>query len=1582
MSSVTLSTLPEDLRRPIRQIRSRIVRLTILRGVFRTVAVLSAVIVAALVTDFMFDWSSGMRTFWQVAAGAATVAGIVGFVVLPLRRSLQPAELASLVDLHYPELRERLTSTIELLDPNVPETQKGSALMRDYLVDETLKALPRVDPAESVPTGRTMKNVYIGLAAIAILLSPFVLSPASYSLLWSRLLHPSGNYAALSNLFFEIENADRVAARGSDVELRASPQWRFSKSDLPESVYLVQRNDDGDDDRRRMEWDAEHEQYAVVVPHVQRNFEYVLSADDVASESHRITVVDSPEIATVGVSYEPPAYTGLPAKTFNTATGRLTVFERSAVRLDLTFNKPVETIDFEWDETARSIDDPPEAAPTPVSQLNLPQVALAEDKTSAVVTLTADVEGPYTIRLTDEYSLHNLQDPPRSISILRDRKPTIEVAGDLQEQIEARPSDKVRIAVTAADDVAVAELELHVKLPSGGERIISAAADQLGRTDVNYEFVLDLAPLGLKEGKLLTWRIRAADERPIPEPNVTWTSPAMITIDNEAAALSENAVLERQQKWKEELDKLRKQLVSNADLVEALKDDAEERQKQNEEFKRDEEITPLANHQRKIAGEMETLSLEFARQPLYREMTDVLQQLARDALAPLSDRLDSARSADLKKKTEDLQSNEQGVREVASRLGDLQEVLEQLAEIEKDLLELDRLSNGADQLAKKAAELEQKQRELDERLAADPSLAQNSEFLEQTDKIEQEFDALAEEQQKLTDSLKDLLQKRPELVDAARQRALDQLKDLGEQIRKLAEPQDALAKDLKDQAEQTGRAQADAREQQKKLLEALQKLLAEADRQANAAAVPPVDAADAKAADESLARGDLDDARRAQARLKEELARLADQLKQQEPLPADPKQALEELAKREDELAKEIEQTAAQMRAGGRSPSEEQAAEAMRPLARRQEALGQSLQQLAVPEGSQAPRKDAAKKAEESAQQLLAGHADEAAQKAAETAEAMRQLAQQLPENAAENAKPGQRPNPNDVARKARDLAEQLGQIEQQTSELADDPARENADRQRNDLKQRQQNVERQVGELPAEIGRFPRQEALRNLDQAEKQLDSQQLDQAAQNQADARQALEEIADRAEQLARSQQQNPAEMSPEQLAEQLGQLAQREERLGEQTEQAARQQSGTPEQNQTAREQFSELQRRQNDLARESASMALQAVREEGADSEAAKQAVESARKADQASDQLEAGLISEAAEAGENAATAAEQASESAESERPDSGLPSQADDYAKRQRELSDELKQFERNPAGRQAGRQQGQQNLGAQTQQLSQQFGQMVQRLMSEPFNLNQEAGQAQQSQSSSRRAAENMRQSSQNQSQAQQASAARAAEAAAELLRKAANAVSPETQIPDSPVPGEVGDQVAQAYQDLQQAQQLLRQAAQKGQQPGQTQNSQGEPSEQQASNDGRQQGESQDGEPQEGQQQNGERNRPGSQQKNPLQQAAENMRRAAESLQKAAQQSQESKNPSSKPGQEGGNNSSQGERRLTGPPPDVDPLAQIDLEMKKMKMRNWGQLPGKLQTEIIQSRKKNPNADYSELIKLYFEEIARQQSTAE
>ena len=157
MSTSSLSGMPSGLEASFSRLTTRLFVLTLFRGLGRWLTGMAIVLAVVLLSDWMFDWSADVRNVMLWSLPVWAVGFLWMFLVRPLSQSLSPVEKAALIDLHYPELRERLTSTVEFCDPNLPEEYKGSAVMRDLVMRETISSLPKVDAAKSLPSDRMQK---------------------------------------------------------------------------------------------------------------------------------------------------------------------------------------------------------------------------------------------------------------------------------------------------------------------------------------------------------------------------------------------------------------------------------------------------------------------------------------------------------------------------------------------------------------------------------------------------------------------------------------------------------------------------------------------------------------------------------------------------------------------------------------------------------------------------------------------------------------------------------------------------------------------------------------------------------------------------------------------------------------------------------------------------------------------------------------------------------------------------------------------------------------------------------------------------------------------------------------------------------------------------------------------------------------------------------------------------------------------------------------------------------------------------------------------------------------------------------
>jgi hypothetical protein len=114
--------------------------------------------------------------------------------------------------------------------------------------------------------------------------------------------------------------------------------------------------------------------------------------------------------------------------------------------------------------------------------------------------------------------------------------------------------------------------------------------------------------------------------------------------------------------------------------------------------------------------------------------------------------------------------------------------------------------------------------------------------------------------------------------------------------------------------------------------------------------------------------------------------------------------------------------------------------------------------------------------------------------------------------------------------------------------------------------------------------------------------------------------------------------------------------------------------------------------------------------------------------------------------------------------------------------------------------------------------------------------------------------------------------------------------------------------------------------------------------------------------------------------------AERLREAARALSDAANQAAPPPAGQSQPNEPNGNSQlAQGGGANAQGSQEQDRGQNLDdlaAQVKKLTGRNWGQLSSKLKTELSQQAKHQTHGDYSKLIKLYFQEIAKTQPDGE
>ncbi len=1085
-----LEVLPANLTSGLDRLSGRVRWLAVCRGFGLTAVVLATSVLLSLLVDMLVDAPLSLRYGLLGAVGISTGLSAWAFIWRPLVKRHTLPELARLVEVAHPELNEALLSTVEFMSDDEPESWKGSALMREWLVEETQTRLADLQVPDAAPTQPMRRAMIAGGMAVALLVLPGFMS-SSYRQLLQRFAAPWQNLARVSNLYFEVPNGDRTVARGSDVELRAVPHWRLFKSKLPEIVRLDWQAtaDRKVHDQRRMEFDAATGNYVTTVPHVFQGFGFSVRESNAQSRQYAVNVVDAPSIASVSLAMVPPVYTRRPPQKIDGVTGKIPVFEHSALTLKVKFNKPVQSAEWLWKG-----DKPGEPGAIPSGPL-----PLSKDRLEAEIKWSAEAAGVFAMRLVDEYKLENPTEPERLLELVIDQPPKLEVSGDPQA-VEAKPDDVVPVEVTATDDVGIAALELHYEFPDGRKGKVDGPALEPSSPKVEHRFRLDLAAISAKDGETLTWRVRAADGRPAPGPQEVWSEPRVILVSNKAKPPGSSDLELEQKALKEELAALQKAVQAGVEQVAALEKAADSAGRQNEPFERDDELPKAARQQEATAEQAELMAERLAEHPLFGNLAEETRGVGKQELPEAAKKIDAAKPMkDLGRKRNQLGEARATLEQAAKHLAEVSQKFDKLAALEQELLELNRLADQAGDLATELTNLQHRREEFEKELQNTQEPLPEDERVARQQSLDDEAQALEEKRQELTNKLSDLLKRNPELVEAARQSQRDRLAELSRQARELAEPEDLLAKALAEQAKQQAERAAPLAEQQQELAHKAEALQKETAEQAKRTQAKPLDPAALQEAVDNLKKGNLGAASAAQEAAAKELEQLAEALQKNESLSSDPHAAAEELAKRQAELQQKIAE------AEENAPPEESAeqrAEHLRPLAVEQAALQAGVAQLDAPASAREKQQQALNQSAEALDKLLAGEAQQAAAASKQAESALDDLAAAIPPTAQRREQ---------AAQKVAELRQQQEQLRKDAA--AADPQNKEA---QESLVKRQEQIARDAAAIDPVDAQRELEQAVQRSTQAATDLQQPDEAKAKQSQAEAEQALAKLQKRLE----------------------------------------------------------------------------------------------------------------------------------------------------------------------------------------------------------------------------------------------------------------------------------------------------------------------------------------------------------------------------------------------------------------------------------------------------------------------------------
>ena len=452
----------------------RLARLTLAT---RAALVVAVVWVAALgVWFFVARESTSAQTLLVGAALAASVAA----VILAWRQQGAPpsrSRLARLAEDRLFGLDDRLVTAVDVLDRPSPVVDGP---LTQLLLDDTARRVSQDDLEIVLPSAALRGATYRAMGAMALLavLAFVARDPVGRAGRAVRL------WAFPDRLALAVTPGDARVAPGVAFQVRATTA-EAARGLVPEITVRMQ--DAARTARMKAQADGAFEFGFESVP---RSFAYHVQVAGQRSREFQVTLLETPRIGRIDLSYSYPAFANMAPRTESDA-GDIYAPEGSRVTMRVT----------------------PKTTTAPIATAaivfrNGEEVPLTVDGSQFVGTVTVAADTAYRVRLRDTDGLENTEDPEYFVRRLDDRPPDVRIvrpAGDKR----VTPLEEVTIEARADDDHGLDRLELVVGVRGSGEKAVPLGSG--GGLSITGRHTVFLEDLDVKPGDFVSFYARARD---------------------------------------------------------------------------------------------------------------------------------------------------------------------------------------------------------------------------------------------------------------------------------------------------------------------------------------------------------------------------------------------------------------------------------------------------------------------------------------------------------------------------------------------------------------------------------------------------------------------------------------------------------------------------------------------------------------------------------------------------------------------------------------------------------------------------------------------------------------------------------------------------------------------------------------------------------------------------------------------------------------------------------------------------------------------------------------------------------------
>lgn len=741
----------------------------ILRGISGFLRSLIFMLFAAaflMLAELIFQFGTQSRTviFYSFIFGSISL-----FVIFALRYLLRFFYI-----FHKPDIKQAALEIGAFFMPNEDEIENvleitrqkdknSSGQLTEAAFNKTFSSIEPLDfkKAANISPIKTGSRNAVAVLFIFLIFTSFIpgIKESGY-----RILNHNKDFSIRPDFYFKVEPGNFRITKGEKLTLRAEA---FGKAPEKAELFIKFYDETGFFAKKLVAESASVFEYSIIS--VRGNFEYYFKSRHIESKRFIIETINRPDVKTLSIRIQPPAYTRL-TETRQDDNGNINTLKGSGVFLKFSSGKELKNGRIVFSDST--------------------EIPLEIRGGHGTAKFIVKNDKTYHLEFTDTDNINSDEQIEYTIKTIEDHFPEIKV-NEPGKDIKLAENNLVPLSLNITDDFGFRDLKLFFRIsesefgfPDENFRDIEISLPS-GITEENIFYNWDLSSLFLAAGDVVAYFFEVRDNDSFSGPKSAKSPVFQIKVPslNEMFEDAENAgnenkddleeLLKETEKFSNELEKISNELKQNNKEI-----TWEEKDKIEKSLQKFEDITRKAED---IKSRLDSARAEMQKNDLlsdetmekYLELQELMDQLTGEemqkAMEKMQDALQKLNRDQVQAQMNDMKQNEEFLRKSLERTINLLKRVQIEQKMDELVKRTEELSRQMDELSKETdakkdnerdKQLESKQQKTTE------SLKKLEEESEQLKEMMEEFDDLPkDEMEKLLEEMKK--QKNQELSEEA-----------------------------------------------------------------------------------------------------------------------------------------------------------------------------------------------------------------------------------------------------------------------------------------------------------------------------------------------------------------------------------------------------------------------------------------------------------------------------------------------------------------------------------------------------------------------------------------------------------------------------------------------------------------------------------------------------------------------------------------------------------------------------------------------------------------------------------------------